>query len=158
MWGLGFVAVVAGLILWGWAWWYRSERLLRRYSARTHFSVGRYIVGLEDQNHVTDNVECVVGPHDFVFAKMGGAPLGRIPRDAVEEVTIDDKSQIVQRLTVTRMVALGVFSLAAPKKRKIRSGAWESAGRTVRVSRESRSLSLPDQIQRVMQTKPRRNS
>ena len=119
--GLGFVAVIAGLILlWGWAWWYRSERLLRKYNARTHFSVGRYIVGLEDQNYVTDNVECVVGPDDFVFAKMGGTALGKIPRDAVEEVAIDDKSQITQRLTVTRMVALGVFALAAPKKRKIK--------------------------------------
>ena len=119
--GLEVVGVIVGvIILWGWIYWYRSERLLRKYNARIHFPVGRYVVGLEDRNYVTDNVECVVAPHDFVFAKMSGTELGRIPRNAVEEVAIDDKSQITQRLTVTRMVALGVFALAAPKKRKIK--------------------------------------
>jgi hypothetical protein len=51
---------------------------------------------------------------------MGGKELGRIPRNSIEEVAFDDKSQIAQRLTASRMVALGVFALAAPKKKKIR--------------------------------------
>jgi len=78
----------------GWAYWHRSERLLRKYDARTHFSVGGYLLGFEDHNSVTGNVECVVGPHDFVFAKMSRTALGKIPPDAVEEVAIDDKPRI----------------------------------------------------------------
>lgn len=66
------------------------------------------------------NVECVITPKEFVFAKFSGQELGRIPRDSIEEVAFDDKSQITQRLTATRMIALGVFALAAPKARKIK--------------------------------------
>jgi len=125
-------AVVGFIVLWGWFYWYRSERLLKKYKAQTHFSVGKYIVGLEDCNYVTDYVECVVNSQDLIFAKMSGTELGRIPRDAVEEVAIDDKSQITQRLTITRMVALGVFSLAVPKRSKIKEWCvgirWEDGG------------------------------
>ena len=38
----------------------------------------------------------------------------------MEEVSLDDKSQITQRLTATRMLAFGVFALAAPKRKKIK--------------------------------------
>jgi hypothetical protein len=115
-----FGVIVGVIFLWGWVYWYRSERLLKKYNGQSHFSIGKYIVGLEGYNHVADNVECVVGPHEFVFVKMNGEKLGCVQRDAVEEVAIDDKSQITQRLTVTRMVAFGVFALAAPKKRKVK--------------------------------------
>lgn len=117
--GLEVVAVVVGIIiLWGVIYWHRSERLLRKYGAKTHFAVGKYVVGLEGRNYPTADVECVVTSNDLVFSEMGGAELGRIPRNSVEEVVLDDKSRITQRLTATRMVALGVFALAAPKKEK----------------------------------------
>jgi hypothetical protein len=82
--------------------------------------VGKYLVGLDNCNYATENVACVVAANDFVFAKRNFQELGKIPRNSIEEVAIDDKSQITQRLTVTRMVAFGVFALAAPKKKKIK--------------------------------------
>lgn len=114
------ILIVAIVIAYGWIYWRQSEALLRKYSAETHFGVGKYLIGLDKCDHPTDSVECVVAPNDFVFAEISGRELGRIPRDSVEEVTFDDKSQIAQRLTATRMVALGVFALAAPKKTKIK--------------------------------------
>ena len=114
------VIVIIIFVLWVWAYWQSSESLLKKYGAQTHFRVGKYLVGLDRCNYVTNDVECVVAPHDFVFAKMSGEELGRVPRDSIEEVVFDDKSQIAQRLTATRMVAMGVFALAAPKKRKIK--------------------------------------
>jgi hypothetical protein len=103
--------------------WYHLKQpgtLLERYDGQTYFAVGKYLVGLDNCNYPTNGVECIVIPHQFVFAKMNGQELGRIPRDSIEEVAFDDKSQIAQRLTATRMVALGVFALAAPKRRKIK--------------------------------------
>jgi hypothetical protein len=117
---LFFVLLLGGLVAWTWIYCRQSDALLRKFGGETHFRVGRYLVGLENWSTVTDNVECVVAPGAFVFAKMNGQELGRIPRDAIEEVALDDKSQITQRLTVTRMVALGVLALAAPKARKIK--------------------------------------
>jgi hypothetical protein len=118
---LEFVILIVGiLIAWMWIYWQRSEALLKKYGAQAHFSVGRYLVGLDDCNYVTNNVECVVAPTYFAFAKMNGQELGRMPRDSIEEVAFDDKSQLAQRLTATRMLALGAFALAAPKTRKIK--------------------------------------
>jgi hypothetical protein len=90
-----------------------------RATVLTRFMVGKYLVGLDNCDKVTANVECIVASTDFVFATLLGQKLGRVPRDSVEEVTLDDKSQTVQRLTATRLIALGPFALAAPKKKKI---------------------------------------
>ncbi len=116
---IGFL-IVGIVIAYGWIYWRQSEALLRKYGAETHFGVGKYLIGLDKCNRITNSVECVVAPNHFVFAVMGGKELGRIPRNSIEEVAFDDKSQIAQRLTASRMVALGVFALAAPKKKKIR--------------------------------------
>jgi hypothetical protein len=119
--GLGITLLIAGIfIAWVWIYCRRSDELLRKYSAVAHFRVGKYLVGLDTCNYVTNNVECVVAPHHFVFAQMNGRELGRVPRSSIEEVAFDDKSQIAQRLSATRMVALGVFALAAPKTMKIK--------------------------------------
>jgi hypothetical protein len=117
---LFFLVLLGALVVWVWVYIRQSDALLRKFGAETHFRVGRYMVGLESWSYVTDNVECVVAPRTFVFAKLNGEELGRIPRDSIEEVALDDKSQITQRLTVTRMVTLGVLALAVPKARKIK--------------------------------------
>jgi hypothetical protein len=114
------ILVVSILALWIWYSLYETKALLKRYNAQTYFNVGRYLVGLESWSRVTNNVDCVVAPNHFCFVKSGGHELGRIPRESVEEVAFDDKSQITQRLTATRMVTLGLFALAAPKKSKIK--------------------------------------
>ena len=110
-------APAAGVV---WFQYQRSKALLKRFKGEVHFTVGRYVVGLEGSNGSVNNVQCVITPKDFVFATMGARELGRVPRNSVEEVMMDDKSQITQRLTLTRMVTLGVFSLAAPKRKKIK--------------------------------------
>jgi hypothetical protein len=116
--GLEVLFGIGVFVWWVWRQWQRSEELLKKYGAQVHFTVGKYLVGLENCNYVTSDVQCVVAPNDFVFAKMDGMELGRVPRDSIEEIAFDDKSQIAQRLTATRMVALGVFALATPKRKK----------------------------------------
>lgn len=84
--------------------------------------LGEYITGLPDANVPRKEVECSVSGADFIFwcgrYKISDE-LGRIPRDAVLQITVDDKSVIQKRLvTVTRLALLGPFALAFPKRKK----------------------------------------
>lgn len=81
-------------------------------------NVGKYLTGLPN---VTEPIQmfCFVTDKDFLFTKNAFEEVGKIPRDAINNILVDDKSQITQRLTATRMLTLGIFSLAAPKKKKI---------------------------------------
>ena len=45
--------------------------------------------------------------------------LGKIPRDAINQIIVEDKTKITKRLTtVTRLAIFGPFALAMPKKKK----------------------------------------
>lgn len=81
-------------------------------------NVGKYLTGLPT---VTEPVQmfCFVTAKDFLFIRNAFEEVGKIPRDAINNILVDDKSQITQRLTATRLLTLGVFSLAVPKKKKI---------------------------------------
>ena len=82
-------------------------------------SVGRYIAGLSEYILPTDHVICVINEQDFVFRRgLMRIELGRIPRDSINQITVEDKLQICQRLTITRMQALGIISLAAPTEKR----------------------------------------
>lgn len=79
--------------------------------------VGNYLAGLPNVNYRIEAMECAIYEDRFVFMARKRA-IDSIPRDAVNQILVDSKSQITQRLTATRMLALGVFSLAAPKKQR----------------------------------------
>jgi len=81
-------------------------------------SFGDYLFGLPNANSPTKNVDCYITDSALVFMSGISFELGRIPRDSINQVFVDDKSQISQRITVTRILTLGIFSLAAPKKKK----------------------------------------
>lgn len=105
-----------------WILW-KDSRFVSPYAQKLHVPIGKYLVGLDGVDAPVDAVECVVTPEFFVFeASANGTTLGNILRKQVEEVIVDDKSQMMQRLTVTRMVAFGIFALAAPKTRTV--SAW----------------------------------
>lgn len=80
-------------------------------------AVGKYLAGLPNVDRTIDGLKCAITDKDFVFLLVA-TELGRIPRDSINQIFIDNKSQILQRLTVSRMLTLGVFSLAAPKVKK----------------------------------------
>lgn len=80
--------------------------------------VGSYVTGLPTADDPIGPVDCAITEDNFVFLGGFGKELGRIPRDKINQIFVDDKSTITQRLTVTRMLTLGIFSLAAPKRMK----------------------------------------
>lgn len=119
------LAVLVGggsLCLICWLIW-RDSRFVSPYPHNIHVPIGKYLVGLDGVNSPVDAVECVLTPESFVFAVGTKVKeFSSIPRAQVVKVLVDDKSQVMQRLTVTRMVAFGIFALAAPKTRTV--SAW----------------------------------
>lgn len=57
----------------------------------------------------------VVTPSDVAIEKGAGLPV-RVPMTKVLKLTVETESEARRRYTATRMLALGVFALAAPKK------------------------------------------
>lgn len=94
-----------------------SENRDKNIGAINDFSVGKYIGGLPDSDDPVTDVECVITETNFVFFSHISKELGKIPRNNINQIILDDKTKIAQRLTVTRMLTLGIFSLAAPKKK-----------------------------------------
>jgi uncharacterized protein with PIN domain len=77
----------------------------------------KYIAGFD--NHLNyENTICAVNKTKFVFMKQLGEIFGEVPRNSINNILLEDKSLVSQRLTATRLLTLGVFSLAAPKKKK----------------------------------------
>ncbi len=112
---LTVIAVVIGIAI------YRSialGRVKKQLHALDSATVGEYIVGLPNVSQVKGPVRAVVSEHEFVFFDNWINEIDRIPRSGINQIFAEDKSQISQRLTVTRIVTLGIFALAAPKKRK----------------------------------------
>ena len=60
-----FVFIVGIPILSGWLWWRQSNALLKKFNAQFHFSVSKYVVGLEGCDRPIEKLECVVAPTDL---------------------------------------------------------------------------------------------
>lgn len=102
-----------------------TNKVYEEVEAVDKIQVGKYVAGLPSYDRSGAVVECATSGRDFVFIARDymthkGIDIGRIPRDAVNQIFSEDKSQLTQRLTATRMLALGVFSLASPKARKLK--------------------------------------
>jgi hypothetical protein len=96
----------------------RQNRLSTELGAVATISVGKYLAGLPDAVSLEPNVLCFVLTNDFAFISGSDKEIGRIPRNSINQISVVDKSVVTQRLTVSRMLTLGVFSLAAPKNKK----------------------------------------
>ena len=81
--------------------------------------LGKYIFGLPNKSNEIENVECEVTKNDFVLlTKYMSKEIYRIPRDSVNDIYIEDKSQVHQRLSALGLLATGPFALAFPLKKE----------------------------------------
>lgn len=85
-------------------------------------ALGKYLVGLPGADESVA-VWCYVTDDSFIFRQVTKVGLGfaEIPRDSINEIRLDTRSEMTQRLAVGRMLAFGVLSLAMPKKERIES-------------------------------------
>jgi hypothetical protein len=128
-----------------------KESIVGQLGAVASMSVGEYVTGLP-HGTLPCAVSCAVTDVALVFFDdMTGNRLGEIPRGTVTGIEVSDEShvdehvQTLQRLTLTRMVTLGVFSLAAPKRKTVTTTtgtqkyvlllAWRTEGGMAEVAR-----------------------
>ncbi len=84
-------------------------------------NVGKNITGLENVSASDLAITCAISEDCFVFLRRNGEELGRIPRNSINKIVVDDRSKITQHVTVGRVLALGIFALAVPKTGKVLS-------------------------------------
>ena len=96
----------------------RRNKKLEELKPAARTSVGKYLAGLPNVGQSAFEIDCVVVGDQFLFLDGIGRELDKIPRDSINQIIVDDKSQITQRLTVPRLLALGVFAFAAPLAQK----------------------------------------
>ena len=96
----------------------RRNKKLEELKPTARTSVGKYLAGLPNVGQSAFEIDCVVVGDQFLFLDGIGRELDKIPRDSINQIIVDDKSQITQRLTVPRLIALGVFAFAAPVAQK----------------------------------------
>ena len=94
-----------------------------------------FIAGFDDMG-AEEGMECWVSKDKFTFffgaLKDKGIDI-KIKR--ITNVFLEDKTFVSQRLTATRILALGIFSLAVPKKKKHKEFCiiieWEDSNREI---------------------------
>jgi hypothetical protein len=88
----------------------RKKAFVDQFDPSRRVPVGKYVTGFEDIRPSLFSVECLVGESYFVFISYGGAELGRIPRDGVNRVSVDDRHEMAEpATTMTRITRLISF-------------------------------------------------
>jgi len=96
----------------------RKKSKLSNYNIIEEIDMSKYLVGFEDYNYEANNMLCQITDDEFLFTTQNGNIIGIINKDSLTNIFLEDKSTVGQRLTATRILTLGIFSLAAPKKKK----------------------------------------
>jgi len=96
--------------------YYKSE--LADYDITKKIGIGKYLAGFEEYSYEIDSMLCHITDNKFLFSTHHGKVIGVIYKDSLTNIFLEDKTSVGQRLTATRLLTLGVFSLAAPKKKK----------------------------------------
>tara|TARA_Y100000310_G_scaffold241841_1_gene245990 strand:+ start:182 stop:784 length:603 start_codon:yes stop_codon:yes gene_type:complete len=115
--GFGCIGAIIGLTI-GFLIKKRRQSNLSDYNIIEEINMGKYIVGFEEHNYEMDNMLCHITDNGFLFSSQSGNTIGAIYKDSLTNLFLEDKTSVAQRLTATRLLTLGVFSLAAPKKKK----------------------------------------
>lgn len=84
------------------------------------FSGGVYVCG-HPQINETVSVAIAATDDSFVFFQYT-TQLGSIPKKAVKKISIEDKTTAERRVTVVRVLALGIFAFAFKKKQTNEAG------------------------------------
>lgn len=79
--------------------------------------IGKYLIGHPNMSPSDLPVICLINDQCFIFLdSFNNKELGRIPRESINSILIEDKTKIESRVTVTRLLATGIFAFALKKK------------------------------------------
>ena len=93
-----------------------SEKVPKEIELTERFCIGSYLGGLPNADKAP-LVFCGVGEDDFIF-RLGsqGKEIGRIHRDAVNDVIVGEKHQIAEQLAAQEKLCLGKISTSKKDK------------------------------------------
>jgi hypothetical protein len=91
----------------------RKKAFVDQFDPSRRVPVGKYVTGFEDIRQSLFTTECLVGESYFVFISYGGAELGRIPRDGVNRISVDDRHEMAEPATIMTRVTRLISSLMA---------------------------------------------
>lgn len=95
-----------------------TKEKLKLLQSIDSINVGKPITGFENISASDFSMTCTISEDSFIFLRPNGEERGRIPRNSINKIVVDDRSQITQHVTVGRVLALGIFALAVPKTSK----------------------------------------
>jgi hypothetical protein len=93
---------------------YRKSKLAH-LNILQEINVGKYLAGFDEHLSEIEVVFCNVSSDCFYFTTAGGKIIGKINKSSLTGIFLEDRTTVGQRLTATRLLTLGIFSLAAPK-------------------------------------------
>ena len=88
---------------------------------KSFFNTGRYTCGHPDLDKPIEKTEMALKDGDIQIFSSGAdtVPIyqSKIPIDKIKNITIEDASMVQRRVTVGRMLAVGIFAFAWKKKK-----------------------------------------
>ena len=114
------ICIVIAIVCFGGVWLMDRKRRekVSHLNAKVEIPIGKYLAGFENYSTELGDVYCYVSDDVFLFTSAIGDEIGTIKLNSITNIILEDKTSVGQRLTATRILALGIFSLAAPKKKK----------------------------------------
>ncbi len=94
----------------------KRHAMLTTLGADEIIGVGKYLAGFPGLHIPMDGIQCAIAQDDFVFLALD-KEIARIPRNSINAISVEDKSTVSRRFTVTRLATLGIFALALKKKK-----------------------------------------
>ena len=108
-----------------------SEKVPKEIELTERFCIGSYLGGLPNADKREPFVFCGVGEDEFIF-RLGsqGKEIGRIHRDALNDVIVGEKHQIAEQLAAQEKLCLGKISTSKKDKSYCLVLPWEDSSGT----------------------------
>ena len=94
----------------------RKKDIRYRINPIERFNIGSYVAGFEEITRSMRGMECLVGESDFIFVLRNGEELVRIPRNAVNHISVVDRVDVVDQPALGRKLVRGLCLALAGRR------------------------------------------
>ena len=98
---------------------FSRKNFMKKINAIDSFEMGGLVLGFKQSVIFPLVAECFVTDSDFIIMNDVKKEFGRIPRNSLSSIHLEDYSKLTERLTDTGVLIMGEFSLAARQKEQV---------------------------------------
>jgi hypothetical protein len=101
-----------------------KDRIITKYNLSNLIKTdASYVGGHPMRDTMIPDLYCALSDNKLRFYSLGGSKVGpglvfSIPKDAIQNIELEDASSIEHKVTLGRIILVGVFALAWKKKEK----------------------------------------